>query len=480
MTLCYCQDIIVCNTIETGVMQMWDLKVLNTDGPFYVSIADAIERDIRAGLLKPGDQMPTHRELARVVGVNVTTVTRAYQEAERRGLITATVGRGTFITSDLGHNPSLFTADVSDGGLIELGLALPLYVMEPDLQPLLFKVAGSADLRELTKYTPAQGLLSHRRTAVGWLRQLGMDTDPDHVIITSGTQHAFNCILPAVFQPGDRIAVNCITYPGFKSAAKRCGVRLEAVEMDREGMLPDALEAACSHGDIKGIYTGSRIQNPTGAVMSEGRSEEITRIIRQYGLTLIEDDLYGFLSPEGIAPLSALVPEQSIYISGTSKAFYAGLRIGFVVSPEKLLRRISQAVVDTVMMAPSLNAEIVCQCISSGLASEIVQTKRKEIRRRAALLQEELEGFQLDYTADSLFAWLALPGDWTGSSFEAEARRSGISVISSEKFTVGGMAPPPNVRISLSGTDRFEDFERGLKILRKLLNHEIGFASGIL
>lgn len=459
---------------------MWDLKILNTDVPFYISIADAIERDIKRGLLKPGDKMPTHRELAKIIGVNVTTISRAYQEAEKRGLVTATVGRGTFITSDLGHNSSLINTDTGERKTIEMGLVLPLYSLEPDIQEILSTLDCRENLREFMKYTPPQGLRRHRYIAAEWIKRFGIVTDADHVIITSGTQHALNCILSAAFEPGDRIAVDCITYPGFKSAARRCGIRLEAVAMDQEGMTPEGLEVICSHGDIKGVYTVARMQNPTNAIMSEQRCNEITRIIKKHNLFLIEDDLYGFLSPEGTRPLSAYVPEQSIYIAGISKAFYAGLRIGFIVSPNRLYNRISQAVVDTVWMAPALNAEIACKCISSGLADEIIHTKHNEIKKRAEFMLHKLAGFHLNYKLHSMFAWLDLPYDWSSSSFENEASHNGIHVISSEKFTVGGIAPPKNIRISLSGADSFSEFEQGLEILRKLLNHEIGSISGVL
>ena len=74
---------------------MWDLRIIDTDKSLYVALADAIERDIRAKILAAGDKLPAQRELAKKVGVNVTTITRAYREAEKRGLVTSIVGSGT-------------------------------------------------------------------------------------------------------------------------------------------------------------------------------------------------------------------------------------------------------------------------------------------------------------------------------------------------------------------------------------------------
>lgn len=460
---------------------MWTLKIINTDKPFYISIADAVERDIRCGTLKPGDKMPTQRQLAKIVGVNLTTVTRAYQEAEKRGLITATVGRGTFITSDLGRNPSLLDMeDNAKSKQIEMGLVLPLYSSEPDIRTVLSKIAARKNLNRFMEYTPPQGLYDHRKTAAEWMQRFGVQASADHVIVTAGSQHAINCILIAAFEPGDHIAVDNATYPGIKTAAKHRGVHLDAVDMDREGMTPQGLDAVCSHSDIKGIYTVSRMQNPTNAVMSEQRYKEIVQIIRQRNLLLIEDDIYGFLAAGGTRPLSALMPENSIYICGISKAFYAGLRTGFLLAPMKYYNKISQAVVDTIWMAPQLNAEIACECISSGLAENMIQAKIAEMEIRAGLMSEYLSGFHYEYRTNSMFVWLELPEYWSSSSFEKAAGRCGVNVYASDKFAVGGMAPPNYVRISLSGTDSVSDFKRGLEILRELLHSEGGEVTGIL
>lgn len=459
---------------------MWDLKIIDTDKSLYVAIADAIERDIRLGILKAGEKLPAQRELAKKVGVNVTTITRAYNEAEKRGLVASTVGSGTYISSDLGFNTALLNTAKDDKRLIEMGLVLPLYAMEPDLSPIVEKVLHQTNLNEFMAYTPPQGLYRHRQVGSAWMKRFGVSAEPANTVITAGAQHALNCIFSSVFQPGDRIAVDCLTYPGVKTAAKICGVQLEAVEMDDEGMTPQGLAAICNRHDIKGIYTVSAMQNPTNAIMSAQRRAAIAEIIVQNQLILVEDDLYRFLSSEGSAPLTPLVPEQSIYIAGISKAFYAGLRICFIAAPRRFCNRISQAVVDTVWMAPALNAEIACECISCGTADETITLKRQELRRRAQLMETKLSGYSFRYTPDSMFVWLKLPDYWSSCEFERAANDNGVNVVSSDKFSIGGIVPPNYIRISLSGADSIAELEKGLEILRKILNREIGMAGGVL
>lgn len=459
---------------------MWNLRVIDTDKALYVAIADAMERDIRNGTLAPGEKMPTHRELARAVGVNVTTVTRAYREAEKRGLVISVVGSGTYVSSDSGCNTSLVDTDRDTGKLIEMGLVHPLYGMEPDIRPIVESVLHQVHLKELMAYTPPQGLYRHRLAGSEWMRRYGVNAGPDEVIVTAGAQHALNCIFSSVFQPGDRIAVDCLVYPGVKTAARRCGVQLEAVEMDREGITPQALGAVCRRESVKGVYTVPTMQNPTNASMSARRRAEIAEIIRQYDLTLIEDDQYRFLCEEKDATLSRLLPERSIYIAGISKAFYAGLRVAFTAAPARYCNRIAQAVVDTQWMAPALNVEIACECIASGTADEIIARKREEIRRRAERMETRLSGYRYRYLPGSMFAWLELPGDWSAGDFEKAANANGVNVIAAYKFSVGGSVPPNCVRISLTGADHCEDFEKGLEILRRMLGFEIGPPPSVL
>lgn len=459
---------------------MWNLKIIDTDKTLYIAIADALERDIRLGELKAGDKMPTHRALAKTVGVNVTTITRAYKEAEKRGLITSTVGRGTFITSDSGVNSSLRNTDKNGIGLIEMGLVLPLYSAEPDISPIIKKVLHRNDLKQYMAYTPPEGLYKHRQAGSEWMKRFGINANAENIIITAGAQHALNCIFSSLFQQGDHIAVDCLTYPGVKTAAKRYGIHLEGIPTDDEGMLPNELKAACTRNEIKGIYTVSTIQNPTNIVMSEQRKLALAKIIENNNLILVEDDMYGFLSSQSAIPLTQHVPEHGIYIAGISKAFYAGLRISFTVVPRRFYNRISQAVVDTMWMAPALNAEIVYECIVSKAAEEIIEQKRVEIRQRAQLMKESLAGYDLRYTPDSMFAWLKLPDYWSSSRFDKAASENGVNIISSDKFIVGSVVPPNYIRLSLTGTDTLLEFKQGLCIIMKLLNREIGTTEGVL
>lgn len=451
---------------------MWDLRTLNTDKPLYIAIADALERDIKSGELKPGDRLPTHRELAKVVGVNVTTATRGYQEAEKRGLVTSVVGNGTFVATEMRQSSGSLHADVPTAEYIEMGLVLPLYALEPELAPILEDIMTQKSPHLLLQYTPPQGLLSHRQTGARWLRRFGMDVDEQSVIILAGAQHGTVCIFSSCFAPGDRIAIDNLSYPGIKSAAKHSGIRLEGVKMDREGMLPDELEKLCKSKTIKGVYTTCRMQNPTNACMSEARKQALVQVIKDENLLLIEDDQFGFLC-EGTSPLFPSLPDRSIYLVSTARAFYPGLRTAFVVAPPRYYNKLVQSILDTIWMSPTFSTEIACTCIESGVAERVVRAKRIELAKRAAIMAATLASdFEYEYMTNSMFAWLKLPADMNSFEFEKTAYANKVKVAAANKFTVGNMMPPNYIRVSLSGASNMNEFKKGLYILVKILNQE--------
>lgn len=457
---------------------MWDLKVIDVSKPLYIALADAMERDIHAGGLRAGDKLPTQRELAKKVGVTVTTVTRAYNEAEKRNLITAIVGKGTFVAADAGVKTSLINTEQDEHPPIEMGLVHPLYPMERHLEEVIAAVLRRGNLNKFIIYDYPEGLPQHRETGSEWVRRFGVRAGRDSIVITAGTQHALHCIFSALFEPGDRIAVDALTYPGVKSAARNNGIRLEAVAMDEYGMNPAALESVCNRHEIKGIYTVGTTQNPTNCNMTPERRQDICAIIQKRKLLLLEDDIYGFLAPRKNA-LSALIPENSIYISGLAKAFYAGLRIAFVAAPKALCRRLTQSVVDSIWMASPLCAEIACEAINSKVADKIIRRKIQELDKRIALFKSKMAGCRFSLGDRSMFAWLRLPDYWSSCSFEHAARENGIRVVAAEKFTVGHVAPPNCVRVALSAADDIKSFSTGLDILQSVLGQE-GYVFNIM
>jgi len=141
---------------------MWNPKIIDTDKVLYVAIADAIERDINLGILKTNEKMPPQRSLAKTIGVNLTTISRAYREAENRGLISGAIGKGTYVAPKNKKITTLPEILSNEDEIIELGLIGSVKVEGHDLPELLKSVAEGDNLESLLDYVPSQGLPRHR------------------------------------------------------------------------------------------------------------------------------------------------------------------------------------------------------------------------------------------------------------------------------------------------------------------------------
>lgn len=459
---------------------MWNPKIIDTDKVLYIAIADAIERDIALGILRPNEKMPPQRSLAKIIGVNLTTISRAYKEAQRRGLISGAIGSGTFVLPEDQMDNILPDMLKNWDEIIEFGLVGGIKLEGYDLSVLLKELAEAPILDALLDYAPSQGLLRHRLVAKKWLNQYDIDVDPSRIVITAGTTHAINCALLGLFEPGDRIAVDELTFTGFKHAAQLHNIKLEPVTMDLEGMLAESLEALCQKQSIKGIYLMPNMQNPTATVMSEERKKDIAEIIRRYKLILIEDDIYNFTNFKNKRALSSLVPEQGIFICGSSKVFFPGLRVAFTVVPEAFLNKFTQGVTGTVWMAPTLSVELVTQLIETGLADQLINEKRRIIARRLKLAKEVLKDFKFQVAENSVFFWLDLPEGWSSADFENRALTHKVRVISAHKFCVGHHQVRNGVRISLGAVQDDRQLIQGLTILRDLLKQAPNYALPIM
>jgi len=451
-------------------MTIYIPEIEKTDEPLYKRLTNAIERDVKSGLLHPGTRLPTHREMADNVGMNVSTVTRAYREAEKLGLVAGTVGRGTFVASDACTVSSMRTTGSYPAGIIELGLVGPLTDFDPDLSEYLAAFSKQKNLSIYMTYGDPAGLESHRRTGAEWMNRFGMATSPDNVLISAGGQHALTCSFAGIFKPGQRIAAESLTYPGIKSLAGLLGLRLVPISMDDEGMIPESLDTACRRDDISGVYLMPGVHNPTLACMSAKRREAVAEVIARHGLTLIEDDAYSPYRENQPPPISSLIPDNGVLIASVSKIFWAGMRVAFVAASKDKRNRIVGAVHNTMWMTPTLNAAFVASVIENGSADRVLAAKKAELARRLEYALKFFTGMGIRTIPYGSYIWVNLPEPWNGQALESVAREQGVSIFSAEKFSVGNSQPPKAVRLSLTGENDFSRLARGLEIVSGIIS----------
>jgi len=445
-------------------------------GPLYRVIADVLAEDRAAGRLAPGTRLPTHRDLAERLGVTVGTVTRAYAEAEKRGLVRGEVGRGTFVREDAvpAHMPMPVEAG-EDGALVELGINAPATPPgDPASQALrrtLEEVGRSPRLADLLGYQPAAGAPAHREAGAAWAARFGLQARPEQVVVCAGGQHAMEVALAALTRPGDTLATEALTYPGIKVLARRFQLRLQGLALDAGGLLPEALEAACRAGPVRLLYTQPTGHNPTGTVQAEPRRRALAEVARRHGVLVLEDDSYGLLPAARPPPLATFLPEATYFIAGVSKLLTPGVRIGYLVAPARARgERLAEEVGLASLMTTPLMAEVLARWVEDGTADALVVRQRAETAERLALARGVLgEGVRWEGTG-LYHLWLALPEGGRSEEFVAQARRHGVSVTGAELFAAGPGPGPSAVRVSIGAPRTRAQLERGLQRLRQVLD----------
>jgi DNA-binding transcriptional MocR family regulator len=442
---------------------MWRPRFDRKSGPLYLAVAAAIAQDVQSGRLKAGDRLPPHRELAEQLGVTVTTVTRGYTEAERRGFVRGEVGRGTYVC------PPAFTSVAPiAGGHIDLATnALLPHQHAHDLMNTLASLVSRSTPEYLFSYQPHGGRPDHRAIGARWLQRSRVPAEAANTILTSGAQHAMTVSLATLTKPGDAVLCEAVTYTGMRSLANHLHVRAYPVAMDDEGLVPDALEDAAHESGGRVVYCVPSGQNPTARVMSKKRRAEIVRVATRLDLMLVEDDAYGFLFEER-EPLCAMLPDRVFYLTSMSKSVVPGLRVGLLRTPPDWTDRVTGAVFATTVMLAPLDAAAACTYMEDGTAERVGAWKRQEVRARQQIARQVL-GSAVTGSPESQHAWLQLPSGWPADDFTREARQRGVVVTPGRDFAVARHDVPNAVRLALGAPSDRDTLRKGLTTLAAIL-----------
>ena len=448
----------------------WQPRMESGVGAKYLRIVEALGADWRAGLIKPGDRLPSQRAVAKDLGVDLTTVTRAFNEAGARGLIDATTGRGSFVSMDA-KAPS--TNALLDFPAIDLSMNIPPQPEEaglarrlPDaVADVLGRIGGMAHLH----YQESGGSEPDRAAGALWLGRRIPALSPDRVLVAPGSQGALFALCQFLARPGDAIAAGVVTYPGIQAVATQLGLRLVGLAMDRDGILPEAFAEECALRKPAALYVIPAIDNPTTATLPEERRRQLVEIARGHGVPIIEDDPYSELVDDPPAPFAAIAPELTWHIATLSKIITPALRIAYVAAPGTAAAAgMSKNLRATVLMASPLMAAVASRWIGDGMILDIVAAIRGESRARQKIAATVL--LDLEFEADPCghHLWLPLPVHWRAVEFAYYAERSGLSIVPGSAFAT--VSPAPNtVRLSLGAAASRATLISALSRLRDIL-----------
>ncbi|MCS0612149.1 PLP-dependent aminotransferase family protein [Massilia kyonggiensis] len=440
----------------------WLPRLAGNKGPRFLQIADALQAAVADGSLKPGDRLPPQRQLAAWLDVDLTTVTRAYDEARRRNLLEGRGARGTYVAApkveltailDLSMNTPPPPAGVDFDDMLKQGLS---------------QVLMRADNAALMTYHLGGGSDADRKAGARWLEPMFGQLDARQLVVCPGAQAAIAALILALTAPGDVILAEPTTYPGLRAAATQFGRRLIAVEADGQGMMPERLEEACRRHKPGLVYLNPTLQNPTTVTMPARRRKEIAGIAQRCKVRIVEDDPYWLLADAPPPPVATFAPGEVVYISTLSKCLTPGLRVAFVLirAPDER-ERFLVALRAFALMAAPLTAALATQWILDGSADGLLEGVRNEARLRHRMARDMLAG-RYGGAGDGLHVWLELPAYWNSAQLARAAAGEGIAVTPAEAFAIGSGSVNA-IRISLGSIQDRGRLRAGLQRLSDLL-----------
>lgn len=438
--------------------------------PLYLSLASQLERDIKEGHLLPGTKLPPQRELADYLDINVSTVSKACKVCELKGLLSATVGSGTFVSFDALANAFLLPED-KPRNLIEMGAVFPDTTSFGPLIICLKEMLNEADTDKLFNYSRPNANLWLKDAAVKLMNKGRFNPEAASILFSSGGQNAITAILAGLCRHGDKIGADPHTYAGLKTTAAMLGIQLTPIRQRDNEMDEEALIDACKNENIKGIYLIPDSHNPTTHTMTAERRKALAQIAKKYGIFIIEDGAYHFLGAHQQPAVAAYAPENTIYIASMSKILAPGLRIAYLSVPQDYRTEISQALYNLNISVSPLMAVLAARIIVSGQLERFISSHQQNARKRNKLVNRYLDGYDCLGDNTGIFRWLRLPGKiTTGAEFEAMALEKGVRIYGAERFIVGNSPPDRAVRLSVEAPETLNELEQGLQILKAILD----------
>ncbi|MCB5409347.1 PLP-dependent aminotransferase family protein [Pseudogemmobacter faecipullorum] len=455
----------------------WSPDLTAFSGPKYLSLSRALREAVRSGELPPGTQLPTVRDLAWRLSLTPGTVARAYQLATQEGLLEATVGRGTFVASAqprLGPSQPLFIERPAPGsGFVDLRAPrVPEVGQGKAFAAALQALSSEAATAAWLDYTSQSSEYPLREAVLDWLQGgiIGPAT-ADEVMLTHGGQNAVGLVFDCCLR-GDRpvVLLEELAYPGFRYAARAARAEVVGIEIDADGMVPEALEAACRRYGPQVLCLTTEAQNPTNRRMPLERRQKIAAIARTYDLQILEDDCYTVAMSE-IPSLRALAPERVWLVGSVSKTLSAALRFGYVICPTGLgeAGRLSAQYGFFALSRPV--SGMMLHLFRSGAAAELRTRVQAEFQVRIQQMVNRLGGFDISWQATVPFVWLNLPMGWRASTLGREAEAEGILLRSADEYALVGGRAPNAVRLAIAAHLPPDEFEAGLDRLARLLGN---------
>jgi DNA-binding transcriptional MocR family regulator len=471
-------------------------------------LREAIAGAVAGGELSPGVRLPPERTLAAALGLNRSTVARAYADLAAAGIVEAVPSRGTVVRgsspadtgvddatrwiarlpapfgqlpqSDVGVLRGVTQPPPADAVMLVAGVPPPELVPVKGLLEALERTAVSTGAAALG-LDPVEGLVHLRDALEGRLAQSGVATSRDGVLITAGATQALSLVAGTLVRSGDLVAVESPTYVGIAQTFSAVGCRVVGIPTDRNGMRVDLLAEVARRRSVRLVVVQPAHQNPTGAILSESRRARLLSLAREYEFPIVEDDAYGEITFAGERPQPLKSRDRTgsvIHVNTFSKTLAPGLRTGYVVAPRAVIDRLALAKQFADLGTSSLSQMAVAGYLDSGEFERHLQRVLPVYHERRdhmlAALQPAQPWLRADRVPEGGFhLWVQLAPGYDCRQVALAAQQHGVGVLPGALFMTDDVAGPreatQHLRLSFAHAEP-ADVDRGLERLMATLD----------
>ena len=465
----------------------------------YELLARELEQQIAAGVVRPGDRLPSVRQACASRRLSPSTVFQAYYLLESRGLVRAAPRSGYFVaarangvllaeprTSEPQSGAQVVEANdliyaclgaVRARDIVPFGSAFP----SPTLFPLdrLRRALVSSTRRlkssDMVEDLPPGNLRLKREIAKRYLRQ-GLAVATDEIVLTHGAMEALNLCLNAVARPGDAVVVESPTFYVALQALQRLGLRaIEVPTHCREGIDLGRLAQVIELYRPKGCWLMTSFQNPLGALMPEAKKRELVELLARYDLPLIEDDVYAELYEGEAAPLPAKAYDRRglvLHCSSFSKCLAPGYRVGWA-APGRLAREVERLKLMTSLSGSIPVQAALAEYLQEGGYDRHLRHLRQSMQRQRHSLFDSVsrlfpDGTRVMRPAGGYFVWVELPVGVDAMALHRAALAQRISLAPGPIFSPRGEFQH-HIRLTC-GQQWDEALERAMRTIARLVD----------
>lgn len=431
----------------------------------YQQLADELAGSIRAGVLRPGDRLPSVRSLRRQRGVSPSTIFHAYSLLESQGLVEARMRSGYFVRARRPLTGQLPEAAQPSGRVIPVAISelvfellgstrdvdvVPLGSAFPAPELFPFETLARCGARAMRRLSPAQisGALTAGeetlRVQVGRRYALnGISMQADELVVTNGAMEALNLCLQAVTQPGDVVVVESPTFYAALQTLERLHLNAVEVETDpTEGVRLDALEALLKRHKVAACWFMPTFQNPLGALMSNAKKQELVQLLARHGVPLIEDDVYAELHFGARRPLPAKAFDQEglvLHCSSFSKSLAPGYRVGWAAAG-RYARDVERLKMMTSLASPIPTQLAIAEYLVQGGLERHLRHLREALKTQHTAARALIERFfptgtRITEPQGGYFVWLELPPGVDALAMHHKAMMQSISTAPGVLFS---------------------------------------------